>query len=405
MNISFLADRLNIDGGGSNHSLHLIASRLATAQNDVRIVTCNFGGSNKVPEDAPYQVVPKPMADQPRVVAAKRIYQLIKKEGAFADLIHIFDPPLIPIGGLYRHRGGDCPIVGRLNTYTLFCSNANQMDATCFQSCSIQSKFAHDDVSLQSKISSLPKYAFDTLSAPRLVNAVDILFAISPTVKSVYHSIGVDADRIRVIPNFYDQKFSEAVPTQKRTDGTAVDASNIESDSPLEIIYVGRLYPKKGVDVLLSGINYLDRPVRLRVVGGGPAKESLENRAEGISNRHEIEFLGWVSHENLPAMYAQASIFVHPGRWPEPFGRTVLESMQANCLPIVSNIGAPPWIVNNEDLTFESNNSQALAERINKIGFDTLVRKRYLSDCTDQLSRFSLETVFTQIQQEYANLV
>lgn len=404
MYISFFADRLNVEGGGSNHSLHLIASRLAADKNKVRIITCNFGGPNLVPEDVPYEVVPRPMGHQSRIVAAKEIYQLIEEEGKIADIIHIFDPSLVPLGGLYRYRGGDRPVVGRLNTYTMFCSNSDKMDDKCFQSCSIQSKFAHDDASFRSKLTSLPKYVFDTHTAPRLVNSVDTLFAISPAVKSVYESIGVNPDRVEIIPNFYDPKFSNNVSTQTDIHETA-SQSNPETDSPLDVIYVGRLYPKKGVDILLSGLNYLDKPVRLQIVGEGPTKKQLENRTDDISDCHNVEFLGWVSYDDLPAMYAQASIFVHPGKWPEPFGRTVLEAIQMNCLPIVSDIGAPPWIVDNKKLTFEPDNPKALAERINEVGFNPSVRERCLSSCIERLSTFSPDIVFKAIKDEYTDLV
>jgi glycosyltransferase involved in cell wall biosynthesis len=94
----------------------------------------------------------------------------------------------------------------------------------------------------------------------------------------------------------------------------------------------------------------LPADVRLCVVGGGRQQADLEQLAsdEGVGGR--IEFTGSLPYEEIPARYAAADAFVHPGVWPEPFGRTILEALEAGLPVVCTDIGGPPEVVPDEDL-------------------------------------------------------
>ena len=83
---------------------------------------------------------------------------------------------------------------------------------------------------------------------------------------------------------------------------------------------VGALVRNKGVDLLVEAFNRSRRP--LRIVGTGPMERELRRRA-----RSNIEFLGWVSEEQLVAEYRTCRAFVHAAL--EDFGIAPLEAAAA----------------------------------------------------------------------------
>lgn len=389
MNITILANKLDLGRGGSNHSLDLLATWLERRGHDIRVVTFNFGGSNQVPSYKPYDVVQNPHSTSTRVGGATNVYQTIKKEGKRADLLHVFDPTVIPIAGWYKRRGGACAVVGRLNTYTMFCSNNDCMDSICHKKCTVRAKFSHDDDSLKNRITSLPKYTFDTAVAPSLASYVDQLFALSPAVRDVYKNIGVNPEVISIVPNFYDPSF----------------CSDNEKDrydqSTFSVLYVGRLHKKKGVDLLLNSLSWMSDSLDVHIVGDGPEKSKLEHQASNVGPQHNVTFHGWVPQKDLPSFYKSTDVFVHPGRWPEPFGRTILEAIQCNCPPIVSDIGAPPWIVQDNSFIFDVDEPESLAETLTKARFDSSRLNGYQAYLRNRLEEFSPQRVIDQIEGHY----
>ena len=100
-------------------------------------------------------------------------------------------------------------------------------------------------------------------------------------------------------------------------------------------IYVGRLSPEKGVDLLLDAWRALDgHPLTL--VGAGPEEASLRRRAEGLPNVH---FAGSLSHPRALEAVATAAFAVVPSRAREVFGLTTLEAM-ARARPVIVPAGS-----------------------------------------------------------------
>jgi colanic acid/amylovoran biosynthesis glycosyltransferase len=82
---------------------------------------------------------------------------------------------------------------------------------------------------------------------------------------------------------------------------------------PPSILSVGRLAPEKGQALLLeaiAGLNSEGRPVHLRLVGDGPDRSWLENRAAELGIASHVEFAGWVDQDRLMALYRETDLFV-----------------------------------------------------------------------------------------------
>jgi glycosyltransferase involved in cell wall biosynthesis len=113
---------------------------------------------------------------------------------------------------------------------------------------------------------------------------------------------------------------------------------------PLRAVFVGRLVPLKGVDLLIEAVAPLieQGKLQLQIIGDGPEKEKLVNLAR-ILGVH-VDFPGWVSQADLPSYLAKAHLFTFPSLR-EFGGGVVLEAMASGAVPIVVNYGGPPELV------------------------------------------------------------
>lgn len=168
------------------------------------------------------------------------------------------------------------------------------------------------------------------------------------------------------------------------------------------ILFVGRVCPEKGVHVLVEAMQRVAEQrddVVLLVVGGfsqqppSPLwvqrrgeqfaeievlkpdyKNHLERLVGGLGDR--VRFLGKLPHEDLPAYYGLADIFVHPAVWQEPFGMTLTEAMGCG-LPVVSTRsgGIPEIVVDGETgLLARSGDPETLADAILDLAANPLRR-------------------------------
>lgn len=124
----------------------------------------------------------------------------------------------------------------------------------------------------------------------------------------------------------------------------------VEPEEPL-VVCVSRLVPRKGQDVLISGLGELRRRVpgaRLMIVGGGPHEEALRRLAEEAGVAEHVVFTGMVADDELPEHFAAADVFAMPcrerrrGLEVEAFGIVFLQAEAVGVPVIAGNIGGVP---------------------------------------------------------------
>lgn len=113
------------------------------------------------------------------------------------------------------------------------------------------------------------------------------------------------------------------------------------AESPL-LLYVGRISAEKNLETLRPWLDAFPG-ARLALVGDGPQRKSLEKHFEGLP----AFFAGFLYGEELASAYASSDIFVMPSRT-ETLGLVVLEAM-ASGLPVVAvRAGGIPEMIQNE---------------------------------------------------------
>lgn len=87
------------------------------------------------------------------------------------------------------------------------------------------------------------------------------------------------------------------------------------SRTPHELLFVGRLVEKKGLNHLIDAMPaIIDRcpQAHLTVAGFGPEASALKARAQQLGLSEKLRFTGAVAQTDLPAMYRRAAVFVAP---------------------------------------------------------------------------------------------
>jgi glycosyltransferase involved in cell wall biosynthesis len=113
--------------------------------------------------------------------------------------------------------------------------------------------------------------------------------------------------------------------------------SHPDSDSLL--LYVGRLSAEKQIERIRPVLDALPQ-ARLALVGDGPHRAQLEREFEGTATT----FVGYLGGEELASAYASADAFLFPSST-ETLGLVLLEAMAAGCPVVGANRGGIPDIV------------------------------------------------------------
>lgn len=134
-----------------------------------------------------------------------------------------------------------------------------------------------------------------------------------------------------------------ADPSKIFVAGQAVDPARFEAVEPSRngtptAVFVGQLKEYKGVLTLIDAWKRFEPGfARLRIVGNGPLEDALRER---IGDREDIELVGYVPQEGLPAELARANVMVLPSETTEmkrePWGLVTNEAMHAG-LPVVAS--------------------------------------------------------------------
>ncbi len=118
-------------------------------------------------------------------------------------------------------------------------------------------------------------------------------------------------------------------------------------ESPLEILFVGRLLPFKGVPMLLEASARLQFPFRLTIVGTGSEEGPLRTLAESLALKEKVVFMGALPLVEVAKQMALAHVFCLPSVR-ESGGGVLLEAM-ATARPVIAlAYGGPAEIIDDE---------------------------------------------------------
>jgi glycosyltransferase involved in cell wall biosynthesis len=216
------------------------------------------------------------------------------------DIIHVVNPAVLGLGGLYYSRSMQVPLVASYHTHLpkyLQHYGLGFLEGTLWELL----KLSHNRARLN----------------------------LCTSTAMVEELSGHGIERVQLWQRGVDTNlFHPSAASAEMRDRL----SNGQPKRPL-LLYVGRLSAEKDVGRIRT---ILDRvpETRLAIVGDGPERSALERHFEG----RDVVFTGYLQGAPLAAAFASADLFVFPSRT-ETLGLVLLEAMAAGCPAIAPRSG------------------------------------------------------------------
>lgn len=173
---------------------------------------------------------------------------------------------------------------------------------------------------------------------------------LTPLIKQVWRHAGA----VTVISGEQKALACRTMPTlpletiPNGVDTTLFAPGHVQPLRPFTIICVARLIERKGQHHLLEAFAQLrgtcEQPLRLLFVGTGDAETALRESAARLNVADAVIFSGFVSRDQMPAVYRKADVFVLPSEQ-EGMSIALLEAMASGLPVIVTDTGGTAELV------------------------------------------------------------
>ena len=180
-------------------------------------------------------------------------------------------------------------------------------------------------------------------AGPRSATEHQVVAAVDRAIVSTTHEMGAlhrlygaNEDKLRVVTPGVDLSLFQ--PGDQRVARDQLGLNGYHT-----LLYVGRLEPIKGLDVLLHTMASIEAPrtVQLLVAGGGDAQDEgylrMKRLTRELAIEDRVDFLGSLDHDLLPLYYQAADVCVVPSYY-ESFGLVAMEAMACGTPVVASRV-------------------------------------------------------------------
>ncbi|MEB3272686.1 MAG: glycosyltransferase [Prochlorothrix sp.] len=284
------------------------------------------------------------------------------------DLIHVVNPAVLGLGGIYYAKALNVPLMASYHTH-------------------LPKYLEHYGMGM------LEGVLWEILKAMHNQAALNLCTSTAMVEELTAHGVercdlwqrGVDTETFR-------PQLASADMRDRLSQGHPED--------PL-LIYVGRLSAEKQVDRIKMILEAIPK-ARLALVGDGPYREELEAHFEGTNTY----FVGYLHGEELGSAYASADAFVFPSRT-ETLGLVLLEAMAAGCPVLAANAGGIPDIVTDGDngFLFDPADDQGLIKATERLLANQIERERLRRNARQEAERWGWAAATRQLQGFYRQVL
>jgi len=171
------------------------------------------------------------------------------------------------------------------------------------------------------------------------------------------------------------------------------------------LLFVGNLEPRKNLVRLIEAYALLRRrhrlPHRLVLAGKkGWLYRPIFQAVERLGLQREVIFTGYISQEDLPAVYSMAAVFAFPSIY-EGFGLPVLEAMACGVPVVAGASGSIPEVAGDAALLVPPSEVEAIAETLHRVLTDAALRAELRARGLARSRAFSWERVATETRKVY----
>ena len=188
------------------------------------------------------------------------------------------------------------------------------------------------------------------------------------------------------------------------------------------ILFVGRIEPLKGLEVLFQAISMIrkrgdliDESFCLTIIGGEPDASSetmsaemarLQSLRDQSGLQDLITFLGKRDQETLPYYYSAAEVVVVPSFY-ESFGMVALEAMACGTPVVASQVGGLAFLIQDgvTGYTVPVEDPQALSDRLVTLLQDGQIRQQMGQRAAEVARKYAWENIAEQLVVVYRDVI
>jgi len=250
-----------------------------------------------------------------------------------------------------------------------------------------------------------------------VIKAVDkIIAATQAEYAQLLWLYQADVNKIMVIPPGVDVGRFYPIPSDEAKEYIGVPPCG------RVLLFVGRIEPLKGLDVLIEAISIMrqkdvlkENPFCLTIIGG-EAEDSTDDdniemsRIKELSEKYGlmdlVTFLGKKSQDSLPYYYSAAEAVVVPSQY-ESFGMVALEAMACGTPVVASQIGGLPYIVQDgiTGFTVPVDDPQELASRLISLIQDPALRDRMGKQAVQVAQDYAWDKIASKLLVVYEDML
>jgi teichuronic acid biosynthesis glycosyltransferase TuaC len=175
-----------------------------------------------------------------------------------------------------------------------------------------------------------------------VLQRANAVIAVSQSLKEKALELGVDPARLHVIANGIDRDLF--FPRDRKASRRRL---GLPPDTPV-VLFVGRLDPVKGLDLLVHAIQILkDSPgaaPRCYLVGSGPEQSALSRKIGELRLENHVILAGPVAPSQLPDWYSASDLFCLLSLQ-EGCPNVILESLACGVPVVATNVGGIPELI------------------------------------------------------------
>ena len=222
------------------------------------------------------------------------------------------------------------------------------------------------------------------------------IVAVSKMTKKDLQSLGINGNRIRLVPNGVDQETISTVAP---------------SDEVCNVVFVGRLIREKNVDVLLEAVALVqkDMPdIKCCIIGTGPEKEQLLELAASreLLDDGNARFFGFMEYDEMIARMKSSKVLVLPSSR-EGFGIVVVEAFACG-VPVVTVAevhNAAAELVDGTCGSVVELEAHAIAGAVLALLGDTEYHEKMASGAKERAQGYGWDGIVAKLRMVYEGLV
>lgn len=239
----------------------------------------------------------------------------------------------------------------------------------------------------------------------RTMSEATAIVAASPQEKTQMIGLyGAAAERISTIPCGVDINLFQPTPSK-------LARARLGLPNKRLIVFVGRMQPFKGTDLLLQALALLDgrHDYELLVIGGELDEDGelarLRALAEELGIDARVAFLGAKPQSELPLYYSAADVCVVPS-YHESFGLVAMEALACGTPVIGSRVGGLPSVIRDGEngLLVKSRSAQSFADSIDELLSDDILHQNLRAAARPSVQHLTWRAVADRTLEVYDDL-